>query len=275
MPVVETILTILSLIPIPRNPIADTLEFRENLFPNHVDGKNRKRTIFSDNCAPCPGIRNMSNSTFNIDGRLAAIIQRAIEGDRESQTELFEHFSNPLRRMVRLRLDSRLQSRFDEKDVLQEAFLDFSRRIKEYKLHSELPFFVWLRALVLQRLVDFHRHHLGTQKRNPALEVSIYRGGMPMASSALLAEQLMGKFTSASQAAMRAEIQLKVQGALNELEEMDREVLTLRHFEQLNNAETAQILGIKPTAASNRYTRALIRLKQQLSQISGLGDFLR
>jgi RNA polymerase sigma-70 factor (ECF subfamily) len=171
--------------------------------------------------------------------------------------------------MVHLRLDRRLQGRVDPSDVLQETFLDVAKRLPEYAENSSLPFFLWVRYLTGQKLVDLQRYHLGAKMRNAGREVSLYRGALPQASSVSLAAQLLGRLTSASRAAVRAETQIRVQEALNSMDAMDREVLTLRHFEMLSNEETAQVLGISKTAASNRYVRALKRLKEVLTSIPG------
>jgi RNA polymerase sigma-70 factor (ECF subfamily) len=125
-----------------------------------------------------------------------------------------------------------------------------------------------------QKLTDIHRSHLGTQMRDAGLEVSLHRGPFPQASSVALAAQLLGKFTSASKAAIRAEHKLIVQEALNGMDPIDREVLTLRHFEHLSNEETALVLALSKSAASNRYIRALKRLKEILSSIPGLKEQL-
>jgi len=114
-----------------------------------------------------------------------------------------------------------------------------------------------------------HRHHLGTQMRDAALEISIYRGALPAASSAALAAQLLGRHTSPTQAVVRAERILRVQEALNTLDPVDREVLSLRHFEELTAAEAAQVLGIEEAAAAKRYFRALKRLKETLDAMPG------
>ena len=106
--------------------------------------------------------------------------------------------------------------------------------------------------------------------RDAGQEVSLYRGALPQASSISLAAQLMGRLTSASHAAIRAETQIRLQEVLNGMDPMDREILALRHFEMLSNGETAQILGIKKSAASNRYIRALKRLKEIVAGIPGL-----
>jgi RNA polymerase sigma-70 factor (ECF subfamily) len=135
-----------------------------------------------------------------------------------------------------------------------------------------MPVFLWLRFLTGQKLIDLHRQHLGAKMRDAGQEVSLYRGALPLASSASLAAQLLGRLTSASQAAMRAELQLRVQEALNGMEPLDREILTLRHFEMLTNEETATVLDIKKSAASNRYVRALKRLKDILAQLPEFKD---
>jgi RNA polymerase sigma-70 factor (ECF subfamily) len=200
------------------------------------------------------------------------LLHRAIAGDPHAPGELFKLYRERLRQMVRLRLDRRLQGRIDPSDVLQEAFLDFARRLPEYAADPSTPFYLWLRFLTGQRLIDLHRQHLGAKMRDARQEVSLYRGALPQASSVSLAAQLLGRLTSASQAAIRVETRIRVQEALNSMEPLDREVLTLRHFELLSNEETAQVLGIKKSAASNRYIRALKRLKELLEGVPGLAN---
>jgi RNA polymerase sigma-70 factor, ECF subfamily len=211
----------------------------------------------------------MKQALDNID----ALLEHAAGGDAQALGQLFECHRGRLEMMVLLRLDRRLQGRLDPADVLQEAFLEVARRFGEYAAVSrDLPFFLWLRLITGQKLAELHRRHLGTKMRSAGMEVSLYHGGLPRASSASLAELLMGRLTSASRAAIRAETQLRVQEALNSMAELDREVLVLRHFEMLSNEETARELGIKPSAASNRHIRALRRLEETLSQASGLAD---
>ena len=199
------------------------------------------------------------------------LLRRAQAGDQQALAELFSHYRDRLRQMVCLRLDRRLQGRIDPSDVLQEAYLDLAKRLPEYAQKPTMPFFLWLRFLTGQKLIDLHRHHLGAKMRDAGQEVSLYRGALPQASSVSLANQLLGRLTSASRAAIRAETQLRVQEALNGMEPLDREVLTLRHFEMLSNEETAQVLGISKSAASNRYIRALKRLKEIMTGLPGLG----
>jgi RNA polymerase sigma-70 factor (ECF subfamily) len=177
--------------------------------------------------------------------------------------------------MIRLRLDRRLSGRVDASDVLQQAYLDVRQRIAEYARDpAALPFPLWLRLIAGQRLTDVHRHHLGSQMRDGGQEVSLHRGPFPQASPIALAAQLLGQMTSARQAAIPAEHKLIVQEAPNGMDPLDREVLALRHFEHLANDETAVVLSLSKSAASNRYIRAWRRLKEILSSIPGLKEHL-
>jgi RNA polymerase sigma-70 factor (ECF subfamily) len=197
------------------------------------------------------------------------LLRQARAGDEAALGALFAHYRDRLRKMVRLRLDRRVAGRLDPSDVLQEAYLDVARRFPEYAAAPALPFYVWLRALTGQRLIDLHRQHLGAKMRDASQEVSLYRGALPQASSVSLAQHLLAGLTSPTQAAVRAEMQLKLQEALNSMDPMDREVVVLRHFEELTNIETAAALDIEPSAASKRYLRAIRRLKAILDQIPG------
>ena len=198
------------------------------------------------------------------------LLRRAQAGEHQALASLFQQNRERLKQMVRLRLDRRLQGRLDPSDVLQETYLDLSRRLPEYARNASMPFFLWLRFLTAQKLIDLERRHLGARMRDAAQEVSLYRGALPQASSVLLAAQLLGRLTSASHAAIRAETRLRVQEALNGMDPIDREVLALRHFEMLTNDETAKVLGIKKSAASNRYIRAIKRLREILAACPGL-----
>jgi RNA polymerase sigma-70 factor (ECF subfamily) len=197
------------------------------------------------------------------------LLDAARNGDEGALAILVERHRERLERMVRLRMDRRLQGRVDPADVVQEAYLAVRGKFPQHGADPRLPFFLWLRLEVGQKLVDVHRFHLGAQMRNVGQEVSLHRGALPPVTSLSLAEQLLGKLTTASHAAMRAELKIRVQEALNGMDPPDREVLILRHFEELSNAETAQVLGIKPSAAVNRYVRALRRLKDVFQGMPG------
>lgn len=203
------------------------------------------------------------------DDDTLALVNRAACGEPDALSELFDRYRSRLKRMVSLRLDRRLQGRVDASDIVQEALVDAARRLESYADDPDMDFFLWLRWLAADRLLNAHRRHLATQKRDARQEVSLYRRAMPEANSISIAQQLLGQLTSPTQAVMRAELQLIVQEVLNGMDPIDREVLILRNFEQLTTDETAEVLGIKRSTAGKRYITALRRLKQALSAIPG------
>jgi RNA polymerase sigma-70 factor (ECF subfamily) len=169
--------------------------------------------------------------------------------------------------MVAFRLDQRLQGRIDPSDVLQDAYLEAWKDLDAYIRLPAVPFFLWLRGIAGNKLREVHRHHLGTQMRDPRREVSLYDGALPETTTTAIAAGLLGNLTRASEEAIRLELKVRLQDALNGMDPLDREVLALRHFEQLSPVETAQVLGIKEKAAGMRYVRALRRLKEILSSL--------
>jgi RNA polymerase sigma-70 factor, ECF subfamily len=211
-------------------------------------------------------METMTSQNSNETNRL---LQHVADGDQESWGELLTRHEDRLQRMVAFRLDQRLQGRIDPLDVVQEAFLEASEHRAEFFQNPSVTLLLWLRGIVGNKLLELHRFHLGTRMRDAGREVSLYRGTMPEASSAALAAQLMGHATRPSEAAVRAEVKIRLQEALNVMDPIDREVIALRHFEQLTLAETAHVLGIKEKAAGMRYLRALKRFKDILASLPG------
>jgi RNA polymerase sigma-70 factor, ECF subfamily len=194
---------------------------------------------------------------------------RAAQGEQRAWELLLDRYRDRLRRMVALRLDRRLQGRVDASDVIQEASLEAVRRLPEYLKNPKMPFYLWLRFLTGQRLIEQHRIHLGAKARDADREIALYHGALPQTSSAALAAQLLGRLTTPSEAAIRAERRIRMQEALNSMDPTDREVLALRHYEQLSNSEVASVLGLDKSAASKRYARAVVRLKEILASLPG------
>src|SRR5438270_6117050 len=150
------------------------------------------------------------------------LLNDGADGDHERWGALLTRHEERLRRMVAVRLDQRLQGRIDPLDVIQEAYLEASQHRAEYLQQRSLPFFLWLRGIVGNKLRELHRHHLGTQMRDAGREVALYRGAMPEASSAALAALLLGHATRPSEAAIRAEVKIRLQEALNTMDPLDR-----------------------------------------------------
>ncbi|MFM7166590.1 MAG: sigma-70 family RNA polymerase sigma factor [Planctomycetaceae bacterium] len=183
---------------------------------------------------------------------------------------LFAASQPRLERILRFRIDPRIRGRVESADVLQETWLTAARRLREYLQQPTVSPFVWLRQLVLQTLVDLHRHEF-RQRRDAGREV--HEGNAsPLADTSLsMADILLAQLTSPSGRLVREEEIQQLQQALNALPELDREVLALRHFEQLSNLQTAEVLHLSITAASNRYVRAAARLAEILQRTAGGG----
>jgi RNA polymerase sigma-70 factor (ECF subfamily) len=211
----------------------------------------------------------MGNVINDPPSETVRLLERLRAGDRRALADLFLRHRARLWRMVELRIDARLYVKIDASDVLEDGFLDLAKRVESYLRDPRLPVFLWMRLVVSDRLAMVHRHHLGSAVRDAGREVSLYRDPMPQASSAALASMLLGRMTSPSNAAIRAEQTLQVQEAVNSLEPLDREVVALRHFEQLTRAETAVVLGISEEAGAKRYIRALKKLKSILAAMPG------
>jgi RNA polymerase sigma-70 factor (ECF subfamily) len=200
---------------------------------------------------------------------LPQLLAQAADGDETALSQLFHRYRKWLKQMFRLRLYRQPQGRVDDSDILLEAYLEAVQRFPDYLADRPLPFFLWLRHITGEKLIDAHRRHLGAQVRDAAQEVSLHCGPMPAASSGSLAAQLMGRLTSPSQAAIKAETRLRVQEVLNGMDPLDRETPTLRHFERLTDAEMGATLEMNESTASSRYLRAPKRLKDGLSQYPG------
>jgi RNA polymerase sigma-70 factor (ECF subfamily) len=208
------------------------------------------------------------------DSVLNELNARVVRGDAGALGQLLECHRPRLRMMVRLRMDRFLQSRVDASDVLQEAFLEASSRLEEFVRNPAVPFYLWLRTITGQQLLAAYRRHCGTQGRDARREISPRSSGLPEANSGALAAQLVACATSPSGVVMQAELKDRLEHALDELDAMDREIIVLRHFEELTNSEAARVLDLTPSAACNRYVRALERLRQVMDKFPDLSGEL-
>ncbi len=201
------------------------------------------------------------------------LIEALRQGDKQALAHLFSVHRERMWCLVNFRLDQRLSGRIDADDVLQEAYLAAAQRIDHFIDGFPHSFFVWLRLVVMQTLVDVHRQHLQVQMRDAKREVSLHQQSpFSQTTSMSLAKHLLGDWTSPSNAAARGELLHQLQQALEGMDATDREVLALRHFEELTNNEVAEVLGIQVKAASIRYIRAIKRLKDILDRLPDFGD---
>lgn len=192
------------------------------------------------------------------------------EADQAFAERFTEHRPR-LKQMLHFRMDPRLRTRTDLSDILQEAYIDAYRRLSHFENKPGMSFYVWLRQVTMQRLIDLHRRHLLADKRDVRNEVRIGDNEHP-ATSAVMARRMVDQMVTPSQILIRQEMAEQLEATLEKLDDIDREVLALRHFEDLRNGEVAEVLGISEAAASNRYVRALSRLQKDLAKIPDFFD---
>lgn len=191
------------------------------------------------------------------------VIVAALESEREEAlAKYFFAVEGRLKRIVNFRLDYRLGGRVSESDVIQETYVRAAKRIDSFLSKDDMPFFVWLRLEVSQKLHEIHRHHFGAEKRDVRKEMKLGQNNDSGKTSMALAAHIVAQMTSPSRLIERAEQITILEKTLGEMNELDREVIALRNFEELTNIETAKAMGIEPAAASKRYLRALKRLKE-------------
>jgi len=193
------------------------------------------------------------------------LLRQSGQGDREARGRLLARHRDRLRKMVAWRLDRRLAPRVDPSDVVQDVLVEADRKLDGYLQDRPLPFYPWLRTLAWERLAALYRRHVRVRGRSVLREEPGILN-LPDASAAELAARLITSATSASQQAIRREVRERVRHVLGTLSERDREVLVLRHLEQLSVADTAAVLGVTPGAVKVRHLRAVERLRKRLEQ---------
>lgn len=204
---------------------------------------------------------------------LSSAERERLESDPDAVlAEAFSQYHEPFRNLVTFRMDRRLLSRVDPDDVLQEAFLAAKSRLDHFIDAEQYSLFVWLRMIVVQSLYDVHRRHLSAEKRSASREINLAGASVryPQTTSISIASQLAAVQTTPSGVAVRGEALDVLEQAISTLSEQDQEVIAMRHFENLNNKQVAEVLGLSSTAASNRYVRALERLRDVLERV-GVG----
>jgi RNA polymerase sigma-70 factor (ECF subfamily) len=193
------------------------------------------------------------------------LLQHAAAGEPQALNQLLDAFRDPIRRMVRARLDRRISARVDASDVVQDVLIEATRRLPDYIRGPAMPFRLWLRQIAQDRMIDLHRRHRA-QRRDVTREQATGHTGLDDASSLDLAAKLVDHELTPAANAIRQELQRRFYAALDELRDDDREIVLMRHVEQLGNGEVAEALGLSPAAAGMRYLRALRRLREVLGE---------
>jgi RNA polymerase sigma-70 factor, ECF subfamily len=207
----------------------------------------------------------MTNAMWPQPADTQELLDHARGGDAQAVEQLLARHREPVRRMIDLRLDPAIVQRLDASDVVQDVLLEASKRLKDYLKNPAMPFHLWIRHIAKDHIIDAHRRHHQAQKRGVNREQPLHRPGWVDQSSMELAGQLMDHEKTPASAAIQEELQRRLHAAVEQLDDDDREVILMRHFEQLANQEVAAALGLTEAAASMRYLRAMRRLRDLLT----------
>ena len=214
---------------------------------------------------------NAMNNSIWPDGEVTAeLLNNVRDGQAVAVEELMDRHRNSLRRMIQLRLDQRLMQRMDVSDVIQDVLIEANRRLTDYLSNPVMPFHLWIRQIAKDRIIDAHRRHRVSAKRSIDREQPQPGKGPFDQSTIELANQFRDQALTPAAAATQRELAQQIESAVQMLRENDREIILMRHYEQLNNQEIAQSLGLTEPAASMRYLRALKRLREIIEGMPAL-----
>jgi len=205
-----------------------------------------------------------TKSIWTRDEQTETLLGAAREGDADAINRLLEKHRNAVRRMVELRLDRKVQRRVDVSDVVQDVMIEASGRLDKYLADPSMAFHLWLRQIAWDRIIDTYRRHRVSAKRNMDREQPMVTSAGPDQSTLELAVQLCDPALTPAAAATQREIAARVEASIEKMNDQDREIILMRHYEHLSNLEIAEVLGLNPPAASMRYLRAVRRLREML-----------
>ncbi len=193
------------------------------------------------------------------------LIEQAASGVSEAAAELFRRHRRRLRKMVGVRMDPALASRIDASDVVQDTLAIAHRRLDEYLASRPMPFYAWLRNLAWQRLIDLQRRHLHSERRSVNREEPT-APTLSDESLMLLAGRMSADDPSPSQQFLQQEVSRRLKEAMTQLRSADREVIVLRHLEELSVKEVASLLNVPEGTVQSRHFRAVQKLRRILDE---------
>ena len=191
------------------------------------------------------------------------LLARRKDGDQTAWNALLQRHRSAVQRLVNMRLDNRIRQRVGVSDVVQDVMIEANRRIDRYLQDPGIDFHLWLRQIAKDRIIDAHRRHRATAKRSVDREQRLVQGGVNQ-STINLGNQLRDNDLTPAAQATRREMANRMEDALMKLNDLDRDIIIMRHYEQLSNDEVSKTLNLKPAAASMRYLRALRKLRNRL-----------
>jgi RNA polymerase sigma-70 factor (ECF subfamily) len=189
------------------------------------------------------------------------LLDQVRQGDRQALEQLLERHQANVHAFVKAWLDPRVRPRVAPSDVVQETQMEIVRRMDDYLRREPMPYRPWVLRTAYECLMNELRKHRQAGKRSVEREVPL-----PARSSLLLVQPLLARGPSPDQELADREFAARVSQAVGQLDEADREILLLRHVQDLPYEEAACVLDIQPAAARKRYGRALLRLRKVLAE---------
>lgn len=189
------------------------------------------------------------------------LVARTLAGDQHAFSKLDGRYRDRLRCMVDNKLDPKLASRLDPSDIVQEVFVEATMRLQEFLDGKDVSFYVWLRNLATDRMIDAYRFHIRSKRRSVNREhrqVNKYLDD----SMRQLVDKLCASGISPSQYVIQAEAKEKMLECLKALSFKHREILVMRFMEFMSPKEIASILKIAPNTVSVRQYQALKELRE-------------
>lgn len=215
----------------------------------------------------------MTKSIWPDADNTADLLRDVKDGDSQAVERLLARHRDSLHRMIQLRLDQRIKRRVDVSDVVQDVLIEANRRLKDYLQNPAMAFHLWIRQIAKDRLIDAHRRHRVSAKRSIDREQPMMVAGGVDQSSLDIVGQLCDPGITPAAAATQRELARHVETAIARLGDTDRDIILMRHYEQLSNGEIAAALGLTEPAASMRYLRAIRRLRELLdSEAAGFSE---
>ena len=217
----------------------------------------------------------MSQSIWPGPDQTGELLREAREGNADAIGNLLDRHRDSLRRMIQMRMDQKLARRIDVSDIIQDVLIEANRRLKDYLENPAMPFHLWIRQIAKDRMIDAHRRHRVSAKRSIDREQPMFSPAGADHSTIELAVQLCDPALTPAAAATQKEIAAQIELPVGELDDNDRDIILMRHYEMMSNQDIAQALDLTEPAASMRYLRALRRLRTIIdNKIAAGGDSL-
>lgn len=199
------------------------------------------------------------------------LLDQARAGSGESLGQLLQLYANYLKVVVLGQLEHNLRARVSPSDVVQETFFEAHRDFPQFRGSTTPEFLAWLRRILVNNLCRVVEQHLLAEKRDVRREVSLERLATALEQSTARLEAILpDPGTSPSSFLQRRETEVALADQLALLPADYRDVIILRHLEQLPFEEIGQRMGRTSGAVRMLWLRAVKALRERLDE-RGIG----